>query len=141
MEPWPTDAAKLSRGGNDTWNAFQRFNVGRSVTVEEWKAARKLLLEEQELQRAQQHSEQETEMTALQNVEAAEEQLIQYKYRYLPELQAIGEHLEQKRAALAVQRKRLALFEEEVRALEKRCREKAVEVAALDAQLILLPFA
>ena len=54
MEPWPTDAAKLSRGVNDTWNAFQRFNAGRSVTVEEWKAARQLLWEEQELQRAQQ---------------------------------------------------------------------------------------
>ena len=43
---WPSTAAELIRGVNDTWNSYQRVNKGRSVTTAEWKAARAALLAE-----------------------------------------------------------------------------------------------
>jgi len=37
---WPSSAAELQRGVNDTWNAFQAQMKGESVTIQQWKAAR-----------------------------------------------------------------------------------------------------
>jgi len=42
---WPSSAAELERGVNDTWNAFQTLMKGRSVTIQQWKAARTSLWE------------------------------------------------------------------------------------------------
>jgi hypothetical protein len=44
---WPRDTSELRVGVNDTWNAFQCANKGRSVSTAEWKAARAKLLAEQ----------------------------------------------------------------------------------------------
>jgi hypothetical protein len=41
---WPRDTSELRVGVNDTWNAFQCANKGRSVSTAEWKAARAKLL-------------------------------------------------------------------------------------------------
>jgi hypothetical protein len=40
---WPSSAAELQRGVNDTWNAFQALMKGESVTIQQWKAARTIL--------------------------------------------------------------------------------------------------
>jgi hypothetical protein len=43
---WPGDTSELRVGVNDTWNAFQYANKGRSVSTAEWKTARAKLLAE-----------------------------------------------------------------------------------------------
>ena len=41
---WPANKSELRVGVNDTWNAFQCANKGRSVTSADWHAARTALL-------------------------------------------------------------------------------------------------
>jgi hypothetical protein len=40
---WPEDVRFLIPGVNDTWNFFQKFSKGKSVTGRDWKEARQAL--------------------------------------------------------------------------------------------------
>jgi hypothetical protein len=40
---WPEDVRFLIPGVNDTWNLFQKFSKGRTVTGKDWKEARQAL--------------------------------------------------------------------------------------------------
>ncbi len=42
---WPEDMSHLMPGVNDTWNLFQKFRKGKTVTGAEWKEARRALHE------------------------------------------------------------------------------------------------
>lgn len=43
---WPEHPRYLVPGVNDTWNEFQKFSRGKTVTPDDWKTARAALREE-----------------------------------------------------------------------------------------------
>ncbi len=43
MSKWPVHGTGLIPGVNDTWNEFQKFNNGKTVTSSDWRSAKNVL--------------------------------------------------------------------------------------------------